>query len=87
MGLHHLRDYVYHRRGINLRAVATHVQVDRAGVRLCNRVCEIMRGIGSAADRKAIIAVLEEHHVLSKLADAILERRVIPFPVRGPASG
>ena len=51
------------------------------------RVCEIMRGIGSAADRKAIIGVLEEHHVLSGLADAIVERRVIPFPVRGPARG
>ena len=53
---------------------------ERAALIDTKRVCEIMLSIEQSADRKAIIAVLKEQHALADLADAIVERRVIPFP-------
>lgn len=46
------------------------------------RVSEIVRGIQSASDRQTVIAVLEKFDTLVDLADAVGERRVIPFPTR-----
>ncbi|MCC5979636.1 MAG: hypothetical protein JJU21_16365 [Salinarimonas sp.] len=56
---------------------------ERARLVETKRVCEIVRAIESAADRKAIIAVLEEHPLLSDLADEFVDCRLISFPIKG----
>lgn len=55
---------------------------ERATLIDTKQVCEIMLSIEQSADRKAIIAVLKEQHALADLADAIAERRIIPFPIK-----
>jgi len=60
-------------------------EAERASLIDAKRVSEIMRSIESPSDRKTVIAVLEEFGGIADLADAIAERRIIPFPIRKPS--
>jgi RNase P/RNase MRP subunit p30 len=55
---------------------------ERETLRDAKLVAGIMQRIESPSDRRAIIAVLTEFDALAGLADAIAERRIIPFPLR-----
>lgn len=60
-------------------------EAERARLLDAKRVSEIMRSIESPSNRKTIIVVLEKFDNLVDLADAIAERRIVPFPIRKPS--
>jgi hypothetical protein len=51
-------------------------------LRDAKQVADIVKRIASPSDRRAVIALLNEFDTLAEIADAIAERRIIPFPLR-----
>jgi len=66
----------------NVMIAGASTDAERETLRDAKLVAGIMQRIGSPSDRRAIIAVLKEFDALAGLADALAERRIIPFPVR-----
>ncbi len=55
---------------------------EQSALQDAKRVSQIVRRISSASDRQSLIALLSEFDTLVDLADALAERRIVPFPSR-----
>jgi len=60
---------------------SAHSEDERVKLIETKRVCEIVRAIESAADRKAFITILEQYRLRSDLADDLVDCEIIPFTI------